>query len=86
MPPSGIATGGDARPLSEHSDAEPAARLWLVRYLSDGTPSLRDVARGYFESCSAGGARLAVNRAPRHDTESTPSLVISASGVPKERT
>jgi hypothetical protein len=24
---------------------EPAARRWLVRYLSDGTPSLRDVAR-----------------------------------------
>jgi hypothetical protein len=25
--------------------AEPAARRWLVRYLSEGTPSLRDVAR-----------------------------------------
>ena len=24
--------------------AEPAARRWLVRYLSEGTPSLRDVA------------------------------------------
>jgi hypothetical protein len=25
--------------------AEPAARRWLVRYLSEGTPSLRDVAK-----------------------------------------
>jgi hypothetical protein len=25
--------------------AEPAARRWLVRYLTEGTPSLRDVAR-----------------------------------------
>ena len=25
--------------------AEPAARRWLVRYLSEGTPTLRDVAR-----------------------------------------
>jgi hypothetical protein len=25
--------------------AEPAARRWLVRYLSEGTPSLQDVAR-----------------------------------------
>jgi hypothetical protein len=24
---------------------EPAARRWLVRYLSEGTPSMRDVAR-----------------------------------------
>ena len=24
---------------------EPAARRWLVRYLSEGTPSLRDVAK-----------------------------------------
>lgn len=24
---------------------EPAARRWLVRYLTDGTPSLKDVAR-----------------------------------------
>ena len=24
---------------------EPAARRWLVRYLTEGTPSLRDVAR-----------------------------------------
>ena len=24
---------------------EPAARRWLVRYLTDGTPSLRDVAK-----------------------------------------
>ena len=25
--------------------AEPAARRWLVRYLSEGTPSMRDVAK-----------------------------------------
>jgi hypothetical protein len=25
--------------------AEPAARRWRVRYLSEGTPSLRDVAK-----------------------------------------
>ncbi len=25
--------------------AEPAARRWLVRYLNEGTPSLRDVAK-----------------------------------------
>ena len=25
--------------------AEPAARRWLVRYLSEGTPSVRDVAK-----------------------------------------
>jgi predicted metal-dependent HD superfamily phosphohydrolase len=25
--------------------AEPAARRWLVRYLSEGSPSLRDVAK-----------------------------------------
>ena len=25
--------------------AEPAGRRWLVRYLSEGTPSLRDVAK-----------------------------------------
>jgi hypothetical protein len=25
--------------------AEPAARRWLVRYLTEGTPSLRDVAK-----------------------------------------
>ena len=25
--------------------AEPAARRWLVRYLSEGTPNLRDVAK-----------------------------------------
>ena len=25
--------------------AEPAARRWLVRYLSEGTPSLREVAK-----------------------------------------
>ena len=25
--------------------AEPAARRWLVRYLKEGTPSLRDVAQ-----------------------------------------
>ena len=25
--------------------AEPAARRWLVRYVSEGTPSLRDVAK-----------------------------------------
>ena len=25
-------------------EAEPAARRWIVRYLSEGTPSLRDVA------------------------------------------
>jgi hypothetical protein len=25
--------------------AEPAAMRWLVRYLTDGTPSLRDVAK-----------------------------------------
>jgi len=25
--------------------AEPTARRWLVRYLSEGTPSLRDVAK-----------------------------------------
>jgi hypothetical protein len=24
---------------------EPAARRWLVRYLSEGTPSLRDIAK-----------------------------------------
>lgn len=24
---------------------EPAARPWLIRYLSEGTPSLRDVAK-----------------------------------------
>ena len=24
--------------------AEPAARRWLVRYLSEGTPSLRDIS------------------------------------------
>ena len=24
---------------------EPAARRWLVRYLTEGTPSLRDVAK-----------------------------------------
>jgi hypothetical protein len=27
------------------SKFEPAARRWLVRYLSEGTPSLRDVAK-----------------------------------------
>jgi hypothetical protein len=27
------------------SKAEPAARRWLVRYLTEGSPSLRDVAR-----------------------------------------
>lgn len=27
------------------SKAEPAARRWLVRYLSEGTPSMRDVAK-----------------------------------------
>ena len=25
--------------------AEPAARRWLVRYLREGTPSLRDIAK-----------------------------------------
>jgi hypothetical protein len=25
--------------------AEPAARQWLVRYLTEGTPSMRDVAK-----------------------------------------
>ena len=25
--------------------AEPAARRWLVRYLTEGTPTLRDVAK-----------------------------------------
>lgn len=25
--------------------AEPAARRWLVRYLTEGTPSIRDVAK-----------------------------------------
>ena len=25
--------------------AEPAARRWLVRYLAEGTPSMKDVAR-----------------------------------------
>ena len=34
--------------------AEPAARRWLVRYLGEGTPSLRDVAKVDGES---GGAR-----------------------------
>jgi class 3 adenylate cyclase len=39
---------GDAR--ASHFDrgsprAEPAARRWLLRYLSEGTPSLRDVAK-----------------------------------------
>jgi len=36
--------------------AEPAARRWLVRYLSEGTPSLRDVAKvtASLASASAG--------------------------------
>ena len=34
---------------------EPAARRWLVRYLTEGTPGLRDVAR-VAESLAAGGA------------------------------
>ena len=29
----------------ESPKAEPAARRWLVRYLSEGSPSLRDVAK-----------------------------------------
>ena len=33
--------------------AEPAARRWLVRYLSEGTPSLRDVAKFTATSCVA---------------------------------
>ncbi len=34
-----ISTSSGAQP-----EAEPAARRWIVRYLSEGTPSLRDVA------------------------------------------
>ena len=40
--------------------AEPAARRWLVRYLSEGTPSLRDVAK---VTASLGGARARGGRA-----------------------
>ena len=40
--------------------AEPAARRWLVRYLSEGSPSLRDVARGVTASLAepSRGGRL----------------------------
>ena len=38
---------------------EPAARRWLVRYLSEGTPSLRDVAKvtGSLAKRDASGSR-----------------------------
>jgi hypothetical protein len=37
--------------------AEPAARRWLVRYLRESTPSLRDVARVAASLASAGSRR-----------------------------
>ena len=38
--------------------AEPAARRWLVRYLSEGTPGLRDIAR-VTASLESASSRLA---------------------------
>jgi hypothetical protein len=29
----------------DHPSSEPAARRWLVRYLTEGTPGLEDVAK-----------------------------------------
>jgi hypothetical protein len=37
--------------------AEPAARRWLMRYLSEGSPSLRDVARVTASLASASSRR-----------------------------
>jgi hypothetical protein len=51
-----------------------------------GHAELAGTREGHCRSGEATGARLALNRAPRQDTESTPSLVISASVVPNERT
>ena len=36
-----------ARLYAEHESPkfQPAARQWLIRYLSEGTPSLKDVAK-----------------------------------------
>ena len=36
---------------------EPAARRWLVRYLSEGSPGLRDIARVTADLRSAGSRR-----------------------------
>ena len=38
------------------SKLEPAARRWLRRYVSEGTPSLRDVAKVTASQASAGRA------------------------------
>ena len=88
-------------------------RRWLVRYLSEGTPNLRDVAnvtaslaqrkpsglpdppptlelaarrrplaRVYASDPAASSTSTARKRAPRHATESMPSLRISSSFTP----
>lgn len=40
------------------TEAEPAARRWFVRYLSEGMPSLRDVAK---VKASASAMRVGLN-------------------------
>jgi hypothetical protein len=51
--------------------AEPAARRRLVRYLSEGTPSLRDVAKirccSSWASCGSRSANLAAGGRPREN-------------------
>ena len=49
----------DATPRRGSPKAEPAARRWLVRYLSEGTPSLRDVAKATASLASASSERRA---------------------------